>query len=116
MGGQEGGASFVTLHPRTKSEGYRGRAAWPLIGRAVDVLSIPVVSTHSYEKRKKNREMKTKNVHKRPIRFLVFFWAGFWLVFGGFGEREGGGGRVGGRRVGGETFCSPMSITRWRCE
>ena len=43
LAAQEAGASFVTLHPRTKAEGYRPAANWSLIARARDVLSIPVV-------------------------------------------------------------------------
>lgn len=30
----EGGAGMVTVHPRTKSQGYRGKADWDLIARA----------------------------------------------------------------------------------
>lgn len=40
---QEAGAKFLTLHPRTKADGYRVRAKWEHIGMAKDVLQIPVV-------------------------------------------------------------------------
>lgn len=43
---QEAGAAFVTLHPRTKQQGYGGRADWSLIALAKQVLSIPVVRRH----------------------------------------------------------------------
>ena len=39
----QAGASFVTLHPRTRAQGYSGHAAWEDIGFAVDLLSVPVV-------------------------------------------------------------------------
>jgi hypothetical protein len=44
---QEAGASFVTLHPRTKAQAYAGRADWSLIATAKQLLSIPVVSQAS---------------------------------------------------------------------
>ena len=43
LAAQAGGASFVTLHPRTRAQGYSGHAAWEDIGFAVDLLSVPVV-------------------------------------------------------------------------
>ena len=43
LAAQEAGASFVTIHPRTKREGYKPEADWSLIAKARDVLHIPVV-------------------------------------------------------------------------
>lgn len=43
LAAQEGGASFVTLHPRTKVEGYKPPAKWEYIKRAKELLNIPVV-------------------------------------------------------------------------
>ena len=40
---QEAGASFVTIHPRTRRQGYSGRADWDLIAQAKQALHIPVV-------------------------------------------------------------------------
>jgi nifR3 family TIM-barrel protein len=40
---QESGACFITLHPRTKVEGYTPPARWDLIARAKELLQIPVV-------------------------------------------------------------------------
>jgi len=40
---QAGGAAFCSVHPRTKRQGYRGRADWTLIARAARILDIPVV-------------------------------------------------------------------------
>ncbi len=40
---QEAGASFITLHPRTKRQAYSGAADWSLTARAVQLLRIPVV-------------------------------------------------------------------------
>lgn len=40
---QEGGAAFVTVHPRTKVQTYEGRADWGLIAAARQLLHIPVV-------------------------------------------------------------------------
>lgn len=44
---QEAGASFVTLHPRTKAQAYAGRADWSQIATAKQLLDIPVVSEAS---------------------------------------------------------------------
>lgn len=40
---QESGACFITLHPRTKVEGYGPPARWDLIAEAKSLLKIPVV-------------------------------------------------------------------------
>jgi len=43
LAAQEAGASFITIHPRTKLQTYDGRADWSLIARARQLLKIPVV-------------------------------------------------------------------------
>lgn len=43
LAAQESGADFITLHPRTKVEGYKPPANWSLIAKAKHLLSIPVV-------------------------------------------------------------------------
>jgi nifR3 family TIM-barrel protein len=43
LAAEESGASFITLHPRTKIEGYTPPANWDLIARAKEVLNIPVI-------------------------------------------------------------------------
>lgn len=40
---QESGIRFLTLHPRTKADGYGPPANWKLIARAKQLLSIPVI-------------------------------------------------------------------------
>jgi nifR3 family TIM-barrel protein len=40
---QEAGAEVLTLHPRTRSQMYRGEARWEEIAVLVDALDIPVV-------------------------------------------------------------------------
>lgn len=40
---QDSGVSFITLHPRTKKEGYSAQANWDLIQQAKELLKIPVV-------------------------------------------------------------------------
>lgn len=39
----EGGADFVTVHPRTRRQGYSGAADWSLIAVAKATLKVPVV-------------------------------------------------------------------------
>jgi nifR3 family TIM-barrel protein len=40
---EESGIKYLTLHPRTKVEAYKGRASWDLIAKAKEILKIPVV-------------------------------------------------------------------------
>ena len=40
---QDAGAAVLTLHPRTRTQMYAGRADWTEIARVVDALDIPVV-------------------------------------------------------------------------
>jgi tRNA-dihydrouridine synthase C len=40
---QESGAKYITLHPRTKLDGYGPAARWDLIAEAKSLLNIPVV-------------------------------------------------------------------------
>ena len=40
---QESGANYITIHPRTKLEGYTPPANWDLIAQAKSLLNIPVV-------------------------------------------------------------------------
>jgi nifR3 family TIM-barrel protein len=39
---EDNGAAAVCLHPRTRAQGYSGRAAWDLIGRLKQHVSVPV--------------------------------------------------------------------------
>ncbi len=43
LAAQESGAQFITLHPRTKVDGYGPPARWDLIAEAKSLLKIPVV-------------------------------------------------------------------------
>lgn len=43
LAAQESGVRFLTLHPRTKVEGYGPPANWDLIARAKELLKIPVI-------------------------------------------------------------------------
>lgn len=43
LAAQESGARFITLHPRTKVDGYGPPARWDLIARAKSILKIPLV-------------------------------------------------------------------------
>ncbi|MBM3191027.1 MAG: tRNA-dihydrouridine synthase family protein [Chlamydiae bacterium] len=40
---QESGARYITLHPRTKVDGYGPPAKWDLIAEAKSILNIPVI-------------------------------------------------------------------------
>lgn len=43
LAAQESGVRFITLHPRTKVDGYGPPAKWELIAQAKEILKIPVV-------------------------------------------------------------------------
>lgn len=43
LAAQESGVKYITLHPRTKVDGYKPPARWDLIARAKSLLRIPLV-------------------------------------------------------------------------
>lgn len=47
---QNAGAQMITLHGRTKSQGYSGDADWELIERTAEALSVPLIGNGSVEK------------------------------------------------------------------
>lgn len=42
---EEAGATFITLHPRTKTQGYSGNANWDLIKKVTNAVKIPVIAS-----------------------------------------------------------------------
>lgn len=40
---EKAGAKAITIHPRTRSQGYSGKADWSVIKRVCDNVSIPVI-------------------------------------------------------------------------
>lgn len=57
---QEGGASWITIHGRTKAQGYAPPALWEPIGEVRKQLSIPVVANgdiRTYEDYRRCREV-----------------------------------------------------------
>lgn len=43
LAAQEAGVQYITLHPRTKQDGYTAPAQWELIAKAKELLRIPIV-------------------------------------------------------------------------
>ena len=41
---QDAGASMITLHGRTRKEGFSGKADWEMIGRMKEKLEIPIIA------------------------------------------------------------------------
>lgn len=57
MAAQESGVVFITLHPRTKVDGYGPPARWDLIAEAKSLLSIPLVGNGDILNRDDARRM-----------------------------------------------------------
>ena len=41
---QDAGAEMITLHGRTRKEGFSGKADWDMIGKIKELLEIPVIA------------------------------------------------------------------------
>ncbi|HEY9635681.1 MAG TPA: tRNA dihydrouridine synthase DusB [Coleofasciculaceae cyanobacterium] len=41
---EDAGAKMITVHGRTRAQGYNGNAKWEWIGRVKEILSIPVIA------------------------------------------------------------------------
>ena len=41
---QDSGATMITIHGRTRKEGFSGTADWDMIGRIKDILEIPIIA------------------------------------------------------------------------
>ena len=41
---QDSGAAMITLHGRTRKEGFSGKADWEMIGKIKDLLEIPLIA------------------------------------------------------------------------
>ncbi|MEW6493220.1 MAG: tRNA dihydrouridine synthase DusB [Cyanobacteriota bacterium] len=41
---EDAGAQMITIHGRTRAQGYNGTARWEWIGRVKEILSIPVIA------------------------------------------------------------------------
>ena len=72
---QDAGARALTLHPRTRTQMYSGRARWDEIAAVVDALDIPVIG---------NGDIKTPEDAVRMRRETGC--AGVMIARGSFGQ------------------------------
>ncbi len=54
---QEAGASLLTLHPRTRSQGYSGRADWSLTAQLVQNSDVPVIGSGDADSPERVKQM-----------------------------------------------------------
>lgn len=57
LAAQEGGASAVTVHGRTRDQFYAGQADWGIIADVVSALKIPVIANGDVKDRESYREI-----------------------------------------------------------
>ena len=57
---EKAGASAITIHPRTRSQGYSGKADWNIIKEVKENVSIPVIGNGDITDIYKAREMLQK--------------------------------------------------------
>lgn len=57
---EKAGASAITVHPRTRSQGYSGQANWEIIKQVKDAVSIPVIGNGDVTSPYKAKEMLDK--------------------------------------------------------
>lgn len=57
---QKAGASAITVHPRTRSQGYSGLANWEIIKQVKEAVSIPVIGNGDVTSPYKAKEMLDK--------------------------------------------------------
>lgn len=42
---EKAGASMITIHPRTKTQGYSGHSDWSMVKKVVEAVTIPVIAS-----------------------------------------------------------------------
>ena len=54
---EKAGASAITVHPRTRSQGYQGLADWSIIKKVKESVNIPVIGNGDIVSAKENKKM-----------------------------------------------------------
>lgn len=54
---RQAGASLLTLHPRTRSQGYSGSADWSLLARLKEEIDLPLIGSGDVDSAQRAKEM-----------------------------------------------------------
>ena len=67
---EQSGASRITIHGRTRAQGYSGFADWNIIAEAKSAVKIPVIGNGDIDSAQKAKEMMLKDLDNKLLPYF----------------------------------------------